>query len=660
MNQSTPYIPPEVSSGQAAAWLILTVVIFLAWWSFFAKKYSSEFTIAERILASFMSTVSQIVGSTLILGIGHWVYWWPIFIVNMIINLALLAWAFKERSGHNLLREVVFTVKAAWSLLISSSALFVIAVISLMTAGCIIYLGQLLPPFCWDAWSYHLPWAAYAHQEGHLGPFNQPCPWVNIFPKNTDILFLWWIMGTGSDRLANIAQAPFAFAAALSCYVLARRVGARQVDAAIGGMLVFSVPVVVNMMWLSMVDLAWMGAALVSLAFLSHRRLSSTALVLAGLGAGFAIGTKATFIFMYIGLLFFLIYRLLPIGMNALTDYRGNRLKGFATALVIFVIVSFVFGSYFYLRNWVQTGNPTAIYKIQVGSLVVFDGELSPSFHQNRQHTGPKLFDALQENEWPVIVDGFFDPNERFSISPRIGGWGPPWGIILLPAIPIALGIAVVRKRWNLIATLFSLALPFLIYPYNRTELRYHLQLIGMGTVAFAFILSLLRNSGYRRTILALTIVLMIASSLFIVDYGQVGGDINSEWIISARSEPYLEQDRYMYFNIFWNQRKEYDAWEAVQEPGSILAYQFDGSPPPFHFRKMLAMWNSTYTNRAVYVPWGGDGIAWEDTLRESQADSIYIEGVEATNWALNHPENFKQLILARNRGVFDLIWETE
>ena len=198
---------------------------------------------------------------------------------------------------------------------------------SLLLSIWVIYLGQLVPSVGYDSWGYHFLWAGTAHQNGDIGYECLSDPMISVYPWNTDILFLWWIIGASTERWANIAQAPFGFVAALACYRLARNAGIRKVDSAIAGLLVFSVPTVFHQMWVAYVDLAVMGSTLASLAFLSRKNMTAQSLAVAGASAGFMVGTKGTGMYIFIGLFLFFVYRLIPLGMDAIKGFQKDARK---------------------------------------------------------------------------------------------------------------------------------------------------------------------------------------------------------------------------------------------------------------------------------------------------------------------------------------------
>ena len=275
-------------AAQEIAWLILTPLIFLGWTAFIGRRYSRDFSMSERLMASFVCGISQIVGTTIILGSFNILYWWPLFIINASIAAFWLILSLHHDGTMNLLVKLGKSMCVFGDVFKSSIAICIIGLMALLISAWVIYLGQLLPSVGYDSWGYHYLWAALCRQTGNIGYDNLSDPMISVYPWNTDILFLWWIIGAQAERWSNIAQAPFALAAALACYRMARNAGVRRADAAIAGLFVFSVPTVIHQMWVAYVDLAVMGATLISCAFLSRKRLTPAALAIAGASAFYA------------------------------------------------------------------------------------------------------------------------------------------------------------------------------------------------------------------------------------------------------------------------------------------------------------------------------------------------------------------------------------
>ena len=67
-------------------------------------------------------------------------------------------------------------------------------------------LGYLFPSYTWDALWYHLPIVGYIMQSGAIQEvpnysfINQ---WINMFPKNIELFFLWNIIFLENDVIRD-------------------------------------------------------------------------------------------------------------------------------------------------------------------------------------------------------------------------------------------------------------------------------------------------------------------------------------------------------------------------------------------------------------------------------------------------------------------------
>ena len=648
MNPVVPNPPSLVLPYQQLLWAGLTLAMFLAWLSFFAKKFRDDLNLPESILAAFVTTVSQILATIYILGFFSVIRWWPLFILNFLIFAAVTIISMPGGPVYNIFKSV-------WNILYSSVPLMIIAIIGLLSVLWHIYFGQLMPPMSSDAWAYHLPWAAFVHQEGNLGPFDLPSNVINFYPMNTEMLFAWALIGDGTERFTKIAQIPFAVASVLACYLIARNVGAKRFEAAICGLLILSVPTVLHMMSRSLVDVAVMGAGHIAFAFLCRRKLTPVAVAIAGLATGFLLGGKGSSIYVFLPILLLLIYRLI---FNNPDNPEGkSNFKVAIKPLLIFLGLSFLFGSYFYIRNWILVGNPTGDFTVEILGVTIFQGEhtVQESIFF-RDNVGPEIYDRLIEigTEWPIVFDGFFDP-APYIHTDKIGGWGAAWTILMLPAIPIAFLIAIFKKRWNLLFLLAMLILPYFLFHYNHISIRFHLHNLVAGTTAFAVVLTELRGTRFQRPVLVIAAITMLFG-LYIASSPKPSQTVprDLDW---ARSVPYHENYRYTFFRNIVD--PDFQAhMETVQEPGSTLALSEIVS-----YGMNLGAWNSTFTNRVVWVGWEGDGTAWETELSKNGADAVYVgPDSEQGWWAYEHPERFELVFYDEsNGGIFRIIdWDRE
>ncbi len=631
-------IPPPaiVQTYQVVLWGILTIAMFIAWWSFFARRLQSEFTLSERLLSTFIATVTQVLGTILLLGTIEQLFWWPLGIFNGLITGFIFFKTSKLKTGHSPGSELVLVFKSVKKLTSSSLAVSILGVLAIFLGCWMTYIGYLLPTWCFDSWNVTLPWASYAHQEGHLGPFIQPNEFINAYPMNTECLFLWWIIGHGSINLANISQAPFMFAAMLASYIIARNVGARKVDSAIAALLVISVPMAFQGMWITKNDLVVMGLVLSAMAFLSKRNLVPWSLILAGCASGFVLGSKGPFYL--IGLTVFLILRFIPGKLSGITLIPGSRSRKILNALVAFIGFTLLLGSTFYLRNWIFLGNPMGIFEVRIGPLMLFPG-VDPGQELFKAGAwGDTLHEQMQNAPiMPFVIDGFFDPSKYQFALTRIGGWGPVFTSLFLPAIPLAFVWCVIRKKWILPAIIIGLALPLLFYkPVQLVMIRYHLQMVGAGAVAFAFIISTIRRTRYRNLLVALAVMSMVLS---ISLYGPptYGFMLDPSLVGEMRSQPQNDRDRFVFFRELWDDDEFLEALVEVTQPGSTIAYTVVPGTS-----KMFALWNGTFSNRVEFISWTADGDTWTRDLFDSGAGAVLVGNEsEHLDWAISHPQIF-------------------
>ena len=629
MDLTTVHFPQPVQTCQQVLWFLLTIAIFAAWWTYFQARFKTIFSLSERILAAFITSISQIVLTTLILGIAHVLYWWPLFIFNLILSVSIRLVALRTGKSCILRDDSANFLKSLWDLIKSSHAFAVLFFLALFVLGWYTYLGQLLPPMTWDSWAYHLPWAAFANQEGHLGPFDVPKITVNHFPINTDILFLWSIIGCGTERWANIAQIPFAIAGMLASYLIARRFGVSRIDSAIVGTFILFVPTVHDQMWTAMVDVAVMGMTLAAFAFLSRKKIDIPAIFIAGLASGFIVGSKGSGIYIFISLLLYLLFRLINQKRSVTEKKAAWKSVGW------FIFLTLILGSYIYIRNWITTGNPTGAFDVELLGLKLFSGEkVWQDVIFNPVNAG-RLYELVHSgSEWPLVLDGFFDP-QTYMAGGNIGGWGPVWTILMLPAIPIVLIFAILKRKWTLVVLFILLILPFFLFRYNHTFVRYHLQLLAVGTTSFGIILTSFRHTRIRRSLLGVAIVCTLLT--VVLAGAKKHGILMPGDISEARNVPYSQN----YRGILFSEMIEVEFLETlalVQEPGTTLA--LSESLPEF---MNLAAWNPTFTNRVVWVEWKGDGDLWLSELKSKGADAVYIKPEsDPLRWILDNPEGFE------------------
>jgi predicted membrane protein len=409
------------------------------------------------------------------------------------------------------------------------------------------------------------------------------------------------------------------------------------------------VPIVIEEMGKPYVDIAVLAGFLISLVFLARRKLTPASIVVAGTSAGFMIGAKSFAAFSFLVLFGFLIFRVFLLKSGFPARLRKIEIKSSIRLILTYVVCCILFGGYFYIRNMVLTGNPTAIFKVELMGVELFHGERDVAGTMaNAQIVGKGIYEALHSGrEFPLIMAGLFDPQRYFH---TIGGGGALWIVLMIPAILFAVVYAVIRRRWLLVAIVISCIIPMLCFKYDRVMMRYYIQIIGAGTTAFGYLLTLLSRTRYRRLLLSIAVVLM--GLMISLTSPPTGWRVKVDDIRLARSAPYMARDRYVYYHS-WGDPRFANALKIVVQPGTTLALA-DELPGYAN----LAGWNAGYSNRVVWVAWPGSGDEWESNLRKAGAQAIYVSNSnDGLGWAKSHPSSFETVYESSNLGaIFKLV----
>jgi hypothetical protein len=294
---------------------------------------------------------------------------------------------------------------------------------------------------------------------------------------------------------------------------------------------------------------------------------------------------------------------------------------------------------------------------VRIGRWVIFPGEdpMQALFHPRTWP--PELYESLKRGPvLPIILRGFFDPDPVSYGMNRIGGWGPVFSTLLLPSVPIALGLGICRRKWMPVLVAVAFLIPFFMYdPVQRTMTRYHLQLIGLGCICFALLLTWLETRKSRGMLVWIAAISM-AVTFFLSGPPAYVEFVDPQILARSIKEGGRESSRYAYFETELNDREFLTALGEAEGPGTTIA--FTHVPPP---DKTLALWNPAYTNRVVFAKWEGSGEDWQKSLSESGADAVYAGPHSAPlEWALDHPDDFEPLHVGGNGGIFRVIKEGE
>lgn len=212
-------------------------------------------------------------------------------------------------------------------------------------------------PHNWDSMTYHLVRMAYYLQHNNLDSFGANYWAQVVHPKNSALMLLFTYLVTGrNENLTQLVQFISYWAAACSVYAISRKSGNSRKQslfaALVSGLLIdwlMQATTTQNDLMLT----AYFGA-IVYFLFAFREKLESKYLVLAALGTGLAIGTKASAFLPMVSLVFILLYILIQ---------NRKRIKYPPRDIIVLIVSSLFIISLFtfpagYLENYFNYGNP--------------------------------------------------------------------------------------------------------------------------------------------------------------------------------------------------------------------------------------------------------------------------------------------------------------
>lgn len=238
----------------------------------------------------------------------------------------------------------------------------------------------LIPPTARDALIYHLAYPKLYLQHGRV--FELPFAFYSYYPMNTEILFAVPLY-FGLDSIAAVVHMVFGLLTSLLIYKFLK-IERNRTCAILGALIFLSTPIVIKLSTIPYVDLALAfhstGAVL---ALLKWRDSKETKwLILTGIFAGLAAGTKYNGLFIPL-LLFFMT---LHIAKNSM-PLRSS---------LIFISISAAVASPWYIKNFILTGNPFApLFFNILGGINIPDQPMVPIFLKRHLFYGEGWLDIL-------------------------------------------------------------------------------------------------------------------------------------------------------------------------------------------------------------------------------------------------------------------------
>ena len=397
--------------------------------------------------------------------------------------------------------------------------------------------ASLQIPIEYDTVAYHLPFVVEWFQTGSLNhlyysAFAGP---ISYYPSNYELLDLWTFLPFKNDLFANLLNFTFFPILAGFLWKIFRNFNIDKKTALVATALPFYMQIFLHQAGIPLVDLFFITLFTSSLYFIQEillmKNKSYTNFLLCGLSLGLFMGTK------YIGLVYGLVLVFLLIGI--VWHQAKARETKFLKAAWVSLLGVLLTGSFFYIRNWINAGNP--LFPVEVSFLGVhfFEGYEGSNVQEYLTTTSLLANFTTIDSIKNFVHLYFFKTGPYGILSIAL----PP--ILLCTAFVIYFWNKLLKKRklthqfWMLSALALGTMLYFYLYikaPYTERDLlpniRYSLPFLIMGSITIgyfasmrkmlrkAFLLSSVLFCAYSFTQLIISSPELIPSTgRFLVDY---------------------------------------------------------------------------------------------------------------------------------------------
>ncbi len=434
-----------------------------------------------------------------------------------------------------------------------------------------VVVALVLPPYAYDALTYHLTTVAVWVQSGSLrpSPFSRCCA---FYPFTPELLVGFPVVLLHDNSLVGLVQVPFVLLGAAATAGIARIVGLARSSAAAAGALFALTPVVLAQAPTNYVDLTL--AALVLSALYALTRYAETGaaqqLLVAGLAAGLVLGTKG------IGPLWAIALFAAAIAASVIAVRTGrarpaSAIKGLAGGAFAGAVV----GGWWYIRNLATTGNPLYPFTVRLFGKTLFNGPIDVGETLTVPPVGANA-------PWPVTValnwasDLKFWNQGSIDYQQRFGGLGPLWVWLGLPLLAVMVALLVRRRSLALIPVTVVLIV-FLLQPYKWWA-RFTLPLAALGCIAIAWAIARAPWPWLRVALRTSALVLATAGvylTTHAVDPQAGAADIPSTEVVDLIGKP--QEDRSLGRLV----HQEYAFLDEIPEDATIVV-DLDATPVRF------------------------------------------------------------------------------
>ena len=596
-------------------YILINLLLFCSWYCLLYKKRST-LRFADRLTGTFILGLAQIIITEMLLGVlFKKLYPDPLFFLNLLISSCILFVAVRNAGTTRLLHEI--RDKAAWLLEILSADKILFCIFTLFTVSVcwMVFLGYLFPSYSWDALYYHLPIVGQIMQSGAIQENSNPSfiqQYINIFPKNINLFFLWNIIFLKSDVIVDLSQLLFTLAGVITIYSMAVKLKIKEKYAIYSALLFFFTPVLILQSTINYVDVTVSMLFLIAINFLmydnleDHAALNAKALLpkqrrlpvlLSGVATGILLGAKPTGPYFIVAIACailvreFIKYFTAP---NTISAKKRSLLKEWLQIYLIYFIAPVILiGGYWYIRNWIFHGNPVYYVDISVFNVTIFKG-----LKKDWVEASPAIFNNL--GYFSGLFHVWLERISYYMYDSRLGGFGPIWFILFLPGIVFSVVYSATKKKYNFLFVILMIIITYLVQPRNWAS-RYVMYAVGSGALSFGLLLDYFEKKG---TAIKMVALLLAIYTFLTVNSPCIMPEKIREFILLPANERTLS--RHKPFNLDIKVRDVYGYWTWINNnvlKDDTLTYTFesfvlDPAKPVF----TAPLWNREFSNNVLYL----------------------------------------------------------
>lgn len=563
-------------------WVLLNVAILM---TFDILSFGLKRTGWVRFSSTFFLFYCQIIATEFMLGLVSLLNSFDLSFLNIIITSCLIYYL-QRKFGSNIFKKYLINIRQIFRNAIKdikSNPLFLILLsIAFILLAWIIFLGIIFPAIDWDGNSYHQTFIGYAIQNHNFYDIPTSLKWLAGYPKGGEFIELWNVMIINNDTFVDLVQIPFLLLGIYSLYEVSKKLGVNRQNAKFTALLYLFLPIVINQLKTTYIDVMLCSLMFAGLAMVLKEKLNKLDLLIVGIIFSLIISLKFTgilFIIILTPLLIWNLHKNINKKIININKYYFNKL--------IIVFLPILFGLYWYVKNLILYNNPMYPFGLKVMGLTIFPGKTFQDLAADAALTVTSLPKGCLNRIWFVWTEQKDWYGCLYNYDANFTGFGPIWFVILIPAIVIAIVIAI-RKRNYLYMIISALIIAILsIYPSNYYS-RYTMFIVAIGIFSLGIVLSEINNkvSNFVKLITIIIAVIVFATNFTLCNFapGMVKNQFQSLMAGNSRSLAYKNAIGESYLFL----QNKIKSKEVVV---------YDSSP---YF--IYALWKPDYSNVVTYI----------------------------------------------------------